>query len=467
MQAGTRLVVGAGLVTIAATVGALALRGDAETGPPRRPNIVLIVIDTLRADHVGCIGNPRGLTPAIDALAAGGVVFRRAYAQSSWTKPSIASLLTSRYQSDHGVIGFESQLAEREITLPEVLRDNGYATGAFVANPVLRDDMGFAQGYEHYEVAGAWDVVDVRTREWMNMHAVRWVRQALPRPFFLYLQYMEPHVPYRPTAKFAMVFEDRPWPDLRLLNRTLGRNLPLSPEMLADAKDVYDAEVAEADRRVGVVLDALRGAGALDDAIVVVTADHGEEFVDHGGLLHGSTLYEEVIHVPLVFVATGGARGVGVDEPVELIDVAPTLLDLAGVPASPSFRGRSRRIVVRARGIRGWVEALAARWSSDRAPAFSELAKSSFDLHPDPDPAAMRRAVVHGVEKAIVAGDGSRSFYDLAVDPAEQSPDALSPAARDDLQTLLTGFARPLAPSESRPIDDTTREQLRALGYVD
>jgi len=355
MRARTRLVVGAGLLTIAATVGAFALRGEAGSAAPRRPNIVLIVIDTLRADHVGFIGNPRGLTPAIDSLAAGGVVFRRAYAQSSWTKPSIASLLTSRYQSDHGVIGFESQLAERETTLPEVLRDNGYATGAFVANPVLRSDMGFAQGYDEYQVAAAWDVLDVRTREWMNMHSVRWVRQTLPRPFFLYLQYMEPHLPYRPTSKFAMVFEDRAWPDLKLLNRALARNMQLSPEMLADVKDVYDAEVAEADRRVGVVLEALRGAGALNDAIVVVTADHGEEFGDHGGLLHGSTLYEEVIHVPLVIAAAGGARGVGVDEPVELIDVPPTVLDLAGVPAPSSFRGRSRRALVRTGGIRGWV----------------------------------------------------------------------------------------------------------------
>ncbi len=443
------------------TLAALLVGCGANGQPPRAtaPNIVLIVVDTLRADRLGCYGNGRGLTPNIDRAAARGVLFRHAHAQSAWTMPSVVSLLTSRYPHGHGVVSYGAVIRDREITLPGVLHEHGYATGAFVANALLG---GLRGKFEVFSEPGS-----ALSRAWeLGLDAIRWRRliQRSSRPIFLYLHYMEPHPPYGETAKLRDLVGSRAAPDLPPLSRAmlLSRTVPLSSDAMAALLDTYDAEVAEADEQIGSLLDALRIEHVLDHAIVVITADHGEEFSDHGSMGHGHTLYEELIHVPLVMTLSGRTRPVAIDEPMSLIDVAPTLLELAGITVPPSFEGHSLASRITEDGIVDRLRGSVARWLGEPGTIFSEL------IDREGDASRTLRAVIRGAQKAVTRGDAVPTFYDLATDPGEHASAALSSHDRDRLERLLGTL--PLVPGEPpslRPIDDAQRRQLRALGYVD
>jgi arylsulfatase A-like enzyme len=442
------------------------------------PNLLVIVVDTLRADRLGAYGNTRRLTPFLDSLAARGTVFRHAYAQSSWTNPSVASLLTSRFQSQHGIIAFGSVLAAAETTLPEVLKEHGYATAAFTANGLLAERNGFAQGYDAY---GAYLIRKVRDPDgktrWQNESGERVTREALAwvegraatrpvKPAFLYLHYVEPHTPYDPSAAaLARVFHGRARPDPDTVQKTYFRGVvePLGADELRSVEDTYDAAVITLDDRLRELFAGLERTGFLDHAVVVVTADHGEEFKDHGFMGHGGTLYEEVIRVPLLVVGRR-QRAAAVDDVVSLVDVAPTLLTIAGIPIPPSFAGRSLASLLAGDG-RG--DDAAPR----QEPAYSEL------LTPENLVGARlcshERAVVLGRHKLIQGMKGERELYDLASDPAErQARDPSGPDA-DGLLLALDGLrerarvrdgatASALDPKAQEELD----ERLRALGYV-
>ena len=430
-----------------------------------RPDVVVILIDTLRVDRVGCYGSSGGLTPAIDALAARGVIFENAYATSSWMKPSVASLFTSRNPHDHGVLRADSVIADDERTLAEAFHDAGYATAAFAANPLLDSKFGFMQGFADYDVGPLkWKASEVRKRTSLWL-ARLWARRGPRPPIFLYVHYMEPHIPYKPTPKLAELFG----PDaLTSLAEVSGRlpTLAESPLTVAERERmerVYDAEVAEVDVQVRSLQNLFK-LYHLVDPIFVVLADHGEEFGDHGGMLHGQTLYEEVIHVPLVVVAPGVAKGGDVTETVSLIDVAPSLLDLAEISRPASFRGRSLRGLLTVRG--GWGRV----WDAIRQP-FAEPSIAVSELQPYPGSPPSRshglRAIVRAREKAIWADDGHAEFYDLAEDSHERQPTALAAGARRRLENLRASIAdEPAAPSVSVPLDPATRDRLRALGYA-
>ena len=430
----------------------------------QRPDVVVILVDTLRVDRLGCYGSSRGLTPAIDALAARGVAFRNAYAASSWTKPSIASLFTSRYPHDHGVAHPDSLLANDEQTLAEGFHDAGYATGAFTANPLLDPKFGFAQGFDAYDAPKLrWKASEVRKRVSVWLATV-WARRGPRPPIFLYVHYMEPHSPYLGTPKLAELFGPDALLSLPDVNRRLS-NAAASPLSVAERERmerVYDAEVAEVDAQIASLQNLFKLYG-LVDPIFVVLADHGEEFWDHGGMLHGQTLYEEVIHVPLVVVEPGATTG-EVTDTVSLRDVAPSLLDLAGIPRPASFEGRSLRALLTPRS--GWGRA----WEAVTHP-FAEPSTAVSELHPYPGSPSHRsrrqRAIVRGREKAIWTDDGRVEFYDLAADPRERQPAALGTGARRRLEeALATIEQQPAAPPMTVPLDPATRDRLRALGYA-
>jgi arylsulfatase A-like enzyme len=444
-----------------------------------RPNILLVVIDTLRVDRVGAYGSRRGVTPFMDSLAARGTVFRRAYATSSWTNPSVASLLTSRHQSQHGVVSFASHLPDDERTLPEVLRAAGYRTGGFSANSLLAKSFGFGQGYDEYVAA---PLSRTRTEQYLwepkrapelNAAALAWL-DSLPDegrgPVFLYVQYMEPHTPYVPSeAVLRRIFPDGPVPDPAEVSGMayFGMHFPLDAHQLSLVKRMYDAEVLSVDQGLHALLDELGRRGFLDDALVVITADHGEEFYDHGLLGHGKTLFEEVIHVPLLVLVPGRSVPVSVDEVVSLIDVAPTILDWIGKPIPNSFEGRSLEGSLASAGG-GWLD----RWRGSRSrrsgsvPAFGELLEEeSGGVRRSPH----LRSVVDGWRKLIAGVDGEREFYDLAADPKETGAPALDAADRQPLERLLAEFVArvPRIPERPTPlpVDPETRERMRALGY--
>jgi len=464
---------------------ALVLLAPRPTGAEesRSPNVVLVVVDTLRADRLGSYGNRRGLTPFLDDLAKRSHVFTRAYAQAPWTNPSVASLFTSRYQSQHGITEFQSVLAADEQTLAEALRDAGYATGGFSANGLLSRRAGFDQGFDAYraflQLGGAADRLmrPAKRAAEITAEGLRWLDEVRASrgavPVFLYLHYMEPHTPYAPPpALLERVRGARAPLDIEALNRAviLANLTPPSPEALRDMQDAYDAEVMAIDEGLRALAAALDARGMLETSLLVVTADHGEEFEEHGGMGHGRTLYDEVLRVPLVIRTPGQTRGVAVERLVSSVDVAPTVLEVAGVPPRATFEGVSlaRDLTARRTGsaLRRWFARLlddrpAPIVLSERRP--QQAAEVRGPTHED--------AVVSGWGKVIRSSDGSRAFYALDVDPGERRPDRVDEGEREHLsarlQTMRERAERNRTRAETHALDERTRGMLRALGYAD
>jgi len=447
----------------------------AACGSRERPNVLLIVADTLRADRLGVYGNQAKLTPFLDELAARGVVFPHAYAASSWTNPSVASLMTSRHQSQHQVLSFVSVLGLNEITLAEVLRANGWATAGFSANGGLAQNMGFAQGFEHYEAYKTRELPDVRKMFWptepaatLNRNALAWLDgDAQGRPAFLYLQYMEPHTPYAPPPDaLDHVMQGAPHPDLEDVNlvASIAHVRDTDPDKLVAIQQAYDATVFQLDRELRALFQALDERGFFEHAIVVVTADHGEEFRDHGGMGHGKTLYNEVVHVPLLMLTPGNTSARVVETVTPLVDVAPTVLDLAGVRPPKTFAGQSVCSLL-GPGVRCGQAPVRADGS-----ALSELNSNANIDRPVPGP--HRHALIVGDDKVLTGFEPDQvQFYDLQADPGEQNPAAFDPptqqALRRRLEAMIGEASQDATAPSTRPVDDETRDRLRALGYTD
>ena len=440
----------------------------------KAPNVLLIVVDTLRPDRLGAYGSTRGLTPFLDSLAQRAFVFRNAYAQTSWTNGSIASLFTSRYQSQHHITSFSAVLAPDEVTLAEVLADHGFIAGGFSANFLVSQHLGFGQGFDPYttyfrSVTDLGKPMMVKARaERINQEALAWLDQIPPakrdKPVLLYLHYMEPHNPYDPPdADLDRVLAGRPRPDTPAVNRRM--RIPnmgvFSDDMVQGVKDLYDAEVMSVDAQLRVAFDELGKRGFLDRCIVVVVADHGEEFREHGLMGHHQTLYEEVIRVPLIILVPGHEQRVDVTPLVSLTDVAPTLLDLLAIPQPPEFEGHSLRGLM---GLGQPAQTPHGRGTLAAGGAFSELIKDGTQRARPHE-----HAVITDSSKLILNVDGTREFYDLHADPGETNTQGLVDGARAPLSAALQSFmeytAQRAAPAHQRPLDDETRERMRALGY--
>lgn len=438
--------------------------------PASLPNVVMIVVDTLRADRLGAYGSALGLTPFLDGLAKRGTLFRNAYATSSWTPPSVASLFTSRYPRQHRVSTGYRKLADEEVTLAEKLLAQRYATAGFSANLRLTTKLGYSQGFEHWVRHSK--LRDKPRGKLLREGGLKWLddRDSTSRqaPFFLYLQYMEPHAPYQPPETFRNKFA-RPADE----SESSSANDKLLLLMLSDISDhegyllesLYNAEVAAVDAEIELLFAGLERRGLLENTIVLVTADHGEEFRDHGSFSHGTSLYNELVRVPLILLAPGFEAGHAVDENVSLIDIAPTILDLLGLPPEPRFVGRSLVPLLRPKTLLG------LRWSADEGrvfrdePVLLELAK------PDAKDRRRHRAgLIDDKLKLLVNKDRTTSLFDLELDPGERHPRPSTDRATIRLASTLHELQSILQESQSAktddvPMDDALRERLRALGY--
>lgn len=482
----TLLAVGA-LGSIGIGVGGRA-GGGARRVAGGTPNLVLVVIDTLRADHLGCYGYGRPTSPVLDRLAASGVLFEHAYAQSSWTKPSTASLLTGRLPSQHQTLSEAARLPDAEVTIAERLRDAGYRTATLSANPWVTPEYGFDQGVDDffsvyderfarvplfmqvlkrvsqatdgkmrlynrvkYLVLGELSTTARDTR--VVDEALRWLDAHAGERFFLYVHLMSPHHPYDPPPPFDRFVPDpthRPVKNYpRKSYRFFEHGDPLPPADLADLVARYDGDIGYADRELGRLLDALARHGVAESTAVLVTADHGEELYDHGNWGHGQSVYEELVHVPLVLRVPGGPRVARVTTPVSHADVVPTLLALAGVPPAPALAGHS----------------LVASADDDGGYAVAELLYRYGEA----------RALVHGTQKLVMLRDGDRRerrVYDLARDPSEAAPasadDAAGATLAAELDRRLAIAARDRSVgSDASAGDDESRARLRDLGYAE
>ena len=306
-----------------------------------RPNLLVVLVDTLRADHLGLYGYDRPTSPRLDALAAEAVVFENAIAQSSWTKPAVATLLTGLSPLAHGVNSPEAGLPDTAPRLAESLAGAGYRTAAVVTNAHLGEGSGFAAGFERYDFLpdapnDAPEAVG-RALSWLAEHDGS-------KPFFLYLHLIDPHAPYAPSEearrRFARAEQARGLGSVSFLRRLAAREIEPSQEVTRGLIDLYDAEIADTDRHLGVLWDELERRGLLRDTLLVFVSDHGEAFGDHGVFGHGWDLHQEVLRVPLFIRPPGGGAGRREASPVSQMDVTATLLGAAGLAPLPGSAGR-------------------------------------------------------------------------------------------------------------------------------
>jgi arylsulfatase A-like enzyme len=438
--------------------------GACRSAAPKPANVLMIVVDTLRADRLGSYGYGKGLTPVLDRFADRGVRFEHAYASSSWTMPSVASILTSRLPSQHKISDFDSKLADSEVTIAESLTAAGFKTAGFTANWRLTQELGYGQGFSTWRGFLKSPGSEIKARgEILRTAALSWVDAdkdggAAP-PRFLYLQYMEPHVPLQaPAPLLARFAPGVSAEDMTRLNDWARRFIvdpaALKPNDITSLTGMYDAEVAAVDEELGRLFDALEQRGVLEHTVVIVTADHGEEFLEHGTFGHGNNLFNTTVHVPLIIAGPGIPAGRVVTENVSLIDLAPTVLDLLGLKPESRFEGRSLAPLLRA----------AAPAASAPADIVLQLPRKNLDI----DLRLHRDGLVRGAQKVLVDPAGSNALFDLAADPGEDHPQ--EPPAGDALQAALDAANVALA-SRQQPeaqkvvVDEATKEKLRALGY--
>jgi len=342
----------------------------------------------LRLDHLGCYGYERDTSPHIDAFAKDAIRFTQLMPQSSWTRPVVASLFTSTYPNIHGANDRPDVLREGLPSFAQALERAGYETHGFMTNPNCLPVWGFGGDFTRYK--------DVESEQYLTTNdakvvdeAIAAVRNAQGRPWYLYVHTMGPHDPYTPPAPFDKRFlRENPSPDPVQAKR----------ERL---EDLYDGEIAFTDLQIGRLFDALKETGQYDSSLVIIMADHGEEFWDHGGYAHGKTLYEEMLRVPFL-VKLPGQRGAGTtcDALVEVVDIAPTILELLGLPPVEGFQGRSFAALFEGR-----------KWT--KRPGYATLLLEQKSL----------RAAKNGPMKYIHDRiEDQEMWFDLDRDPEERDP---------------------------------------------
>lgn len=395
-------------------------------------NVLVVTLDTLRADRVGSYGYPAAQTPVLDRLAARGARFANATTTTPLTLAAHTSLFTGTFPGYHGVrdnTGFHVE--DSLTTLAEVMKSRGYRTGGFVGAFVLDGRWGIAQGFDEYyddfnlseDVGPGLDSIQRRGAEVVD-HALAWLGRKDAGPFFAWVHLYDPHAPYDAPAELSSRF-----PNTR--------------------DGAYDAEIAYTDGQVGRVLDALTADGRLDDTIVVVLGDHGEQLGEHKEQAHGFFIYDAAVQVPLI-VAGPGVPARVVPDQVRIVDVMPTVLDLAGIPAPAEVQGTSLRPAMEGNTLQ--LLALSESWYPRYHYGWSELT-----------------AVRDGAFKFILAP--RRELYDLSKDPHELHDVSAADASRADameraLRALLARTTRTGVAKGPQSIDPAAEQKLRALGYV-
>jgi choline-sulfatase len=420
------------------------------------PNVILITLDTVRADRMGFLGSKRGLTPNLDTLARHSVVFTHAYSQVPLTTPSHATILTGTYPQFNQVTDFQIPLAQELPYAPEILRVHGYHTAAFVGAIILDPSARFAPGFDR-----GFDTYDAGFRAWHSgedryhtterrggevvAHALTWLSQHPRGPFFMWIHLYDPHHPYDPPQPYKSKYASAP----------------------------YDGEIAYTDSAVGKFLAQLRARGLYDNSVIAVMADHGEALGDHGEDTHGIFLYDETIHVPLVIKLPGAASsekassgkaaaGKRIENPVELVDVLPTILQAVKIPVPPEVQGESLLGMLTPKAAPAKSAEAIAATSPDR-PAYAET-----DYPHRAYGWSSLRALRTG--KYLYIKAPRQELYDQSADPkAEHDLSTASTAVTSTLAAQLDAFRQKTSSNREVPTsvaDPEAQEKLAALGYV-
>ncbi len=466
-----------------------AAGGETQT----QPDIIFILIDTLRADHLPMYGYSRQTAPRLTELAKSGMTFKYMYAPASATRPSVASIFSSLYPAVHQTNHERDYLPNSIVTLAEVLREGGYQSLAIAANPNISPVFGFAQGFDHYEMAHSDSAFKITTlgsvvedtlgrrfvdnlfskgtefsglADNLTNIALRRVAERERKPTFLYVHYIDPHWPYTPPKPYDRAFDVARGPSIRQAPSTQQANidpLALVPERVAPDKvshtlDQYDGEILFSDHHIARLLDGLEAMGLMKNAMVVVTSDHGEEFWEHGRRGHDKTLYNEVLHVP--FLLSWPSRipaGSTYDEMANLVDVMPTLLDFVGLKPVPGLQGFSMKPqLLQQAAANPQRKFFAQQQNNQRAIEMVRHHRYKFVRH------------LKGPQQ------GLEEFYDLERDPLERNN--LAPQAQTqvaawrtelDLFAKLAEQANLLVEHEQvEKLDADMIKALRSLGYL-
>ncbi len=427
-------------------------------------NVLVYLVDTLRVDHLRPF-NPstRVKTPGLDALVAtGAALFTSAHTQENWTKPSVATLLSSLFPWEHNAVTTEAVVPASVQLLPELLGGRGFYTGAFIANGYVSEKFGFNQGwdtYRNYIREGRYS-----RAEFLASDVLEWLdKRPQKRPFFLYVHAIDPHVPYKPTAEFLSVYDPLPYQgvvdfsdDSTLLEKIKIGGIRLNARDKVHLEALYDSEISYHDVHFRSIMAALEKRGLSEDTMVVLVADHGEEFWDHGSVGHGHSVYEELLHIPMLVRVPGVTREpVRIHSAVGLVDVMPTVLEAVGEAIPAELSGHS--LLPEIRGAlpsapRATVSGFMDGW----------------------------RTAVLGNLKLIQRTERRVTLYDLTSDPHEQTDLAAKrPISVRYLRGELGLALATTQPSEDAPapgkrahreqttnIDAATEAQLKALGYV-
>jgi choline-sulfatase len=438
-------------VVLASLATVSAPKNSKPTTPPgtKAPNVILITLDTTRADRMGFLGSTRGLTPNLDALARQSVVFTRAYAQVPLTSPSHAALLTGTYPQFNHLEVLGDSLRSDLPYVPELLRQHGYRTAAFVGSMILDPASGapgFDRGFDTYDAGfhlarpgeDRYSSVE-RRAEVVASRALGWLSNNQQKPFFIWLHFYDPHDPYDPPGSFKARYNSAP----------------------------YDGEIAYTDSIVGKVLEALKGRGLFENCLIAIAADHGEAFGEHGEKRHGLLLFDETIHVPLLLkLPAEKFAGKRIETRVSLIDLAPLLLQAAHVSVPPTMQAQSLLSLIEP--VETPTETLQVAGAQSDGPKRSERAiySESDYAHRTLGWSELRS---WRTGKYLYVRAPSKELYDQAADPgALRNIAPTANAVADTLDAQLVDFRQKTSGGSTDQIglDSAQAENLHALGYM-
>jgi arylsulfatase A-like enzyme len=438
-------------------------------GPPAgkaapKPNVLIYLVDTLRADHLGCYGYTKPTSPRLDSLAAEGILFEDVTAESPWTKPSTATVLTGLPSLAHGVLDFADQLPPDKTTLAELFAAAGYDTAGFFTNPMASPLFGFERGfakvdYERLEDCGP-----------MTDRVVDWLQQrSNQKPFFLYIHTLDPHLPYAPPAALAASwspdkarFDDEDYAHLVSLS-SRGRAAEVE-QLVTQMTALYDGEIAANDMALGRLLDQLKSQGVYDQTLILVISDHGEELYDRQAVGHLHSLYQELIRVPWVMKLPGGAQaGRRVSSNWRHLDMAPTVLTLAGLAVPAQMTGRS-------------FDPGSPESPSPPSLSYVHTGRGAVPMAQASHPYLLQAEGLRLGKYQLVRAEAQLmnrleplALYDLESDPGQHTNLAFErPVTRAHLLRLTRTLLGRIIPSTSTPTADPTavQDSLRGLQYL-
>jgi arylsulfatase A-like enzyme len=418
------------------------------------PNIIIISIDTLRPDHLGCYGYDRDTSRVIDMIARESVLFTNTYAHSNWTLPSHFSLFSSQYPTSHGVVTLKSIYEpNRGILASQYFKNCGFLTAAFTNGGWVHGNLGFDLGFDLYEN---------RVKRLNDQRIFRWISKHRDRSFFLFLHTYRVHDYILKPENLEFIESDSTslWKgpfDFAILKEYLGKVVDFSENERQGLIDLYDAAIIGTDRDLGELINYMKETGIYDSSIVIITSDHGEEFGDHGHLYHGDKLFDEQIRIPLIIhFPEGSLQCKKVGAPIRQIDIIPTLVDYLGFPCEKSFQGRS------------FLDAIRNERDYDTAVFSSAHHLTSFSLI-----LGNWKFITYSNNVKDSLMDNTSTLYNLRLDPHEHIDYTTSyPEISIYLQEKLTAirdstFTRPPSiPSVGR-IKKKLQEELKALGYLE